>query len=193
MEKKSSSNVFPLTSFAVNPTGIRFETQQDDEHVVIFMRQHIIVNLGWVLLVILMIFTPTTIFPLILATIKSQVTIPLGYIIVATLFWYVATFGFALASFIRWFFNIYIVTNERIVDVDFLHLLYKELSETRLINVQDVTYRTGGIFETMFNYGHVYIQTAGTDPNFEFLSIPRPEIVIQAISELTEKEKLRLR
>lgn len=185
--------VSPLTSFMVNPTGIKFETQQDDEHVVIFLRQHLIVNLGWIILVILMVLAPILIFPLLFASFQIPFQIPMGYFIVGTLFWYVATFGFAIASFIRWFFNIYIVTNERIVDVDFLHLLYKELSETRLVNVQDVTYKTGGIFETFLNYGHVYIQTAGTEPNFEFLSVPNPEIVVQTISEHTEKEKLRFR
>ncbi|MBI4999751.1 PH domain-containing protein, partial [Candidatus Gottesmanbacteria bacterium] len=100
--------------------------------------------------------------------------------------WYLVTFGFALVSFITWYFNVYIVTNERIVDVDFLHLLYKELSSTRIARIQDVTYKLGGVFRALFDFGDVFIQTAGTEPNFDFLAVPHPEAVVRKIAELME-------
>jgi len=192
-KRASHSHLSPLTSFAVFPTGIHFETQQVDEQVVIFLRQHLIVNLGWVIVAIIMAIAPTVVFPFILSSLKLPFAIPIGYLVVGTIFWYVAAFGFVIASFLRWYFNIYIVTNERVVDVDFLHLLYKELSEARLVDIQDITYKTGGLLETLFNYGNVYIQTAGTEPNFEFLAVPNPEVVVQTVSELIEKEKLRFK
>ncbi len=126
---------------------------------------------------------------MILTNLKLPFVIPVKYIIVGTLFWYLFTFGFILMNFLRWFFNIYIVTNQRVVDVDFIHLLYKEFSEARLEKVQDLSYKTGGIFAAFFNYGDVEIQTAAELPNFEFDAVPRPESVIQTISELVEKVK----
>ena len=179
----------PLTCFAVNPSGVRFETQQDDEEVILFLRQHIIVNIPWVLLAAILIVAPLFLFPMVLGNLKLPFLIPPGYILVGTLFWYLASAGFILTSFLRWFFNIYIVTNERVVDIDFLHLLYKEFSEARLEKVQDLSYKTGGIFAAFFNFGDVAIQTAGELPNFEFDSVPRPDHVVSTISELVEHLK----
>ncbi|MDP1722416.1 MAG: hypothetical protein Q8L37_04335 [Candidatus Gottesmanbacteria bacterium] len=193
--KKSSTTpqvrsvMTPLTCFAINPSGVRFETQQDDESVILFLRQHIIVNVPWITISALLMIVPMVMFPMILANLKLPFIIPGGYILVGVLSWYLFILGFALTNFLRWFFNIYIVTTERIVDIDFIHILYKEFSEARLVNIQDITYNTGGIFESFFNYGNVLIQTAGTQPNFEFLSVPRPDNVVQTVSELVEKVK----
>lgn len=179
----------PLTSFSVNPKGVRFETQKDDETIVLFLRQHIIVNIPWLIIAAVLLVTPTVFFPLVLTNIQLPFAIPLGYIIVGTLFWYLITVGFILMNFLRWFFNIYIVTNERVVDIDFIHLLYKEFSEARLEKVQDLSYKSGGFFAAFFNFGDVSIQTAGELPNFEFDAVPRPESVVKTLSELIEQVK----
>lgn len=184
-----SSKTGPLTSFSVNPADLRFETQQDDEVVILFLRQHIIVNVPWILLTLLMIVAPFIVFPLLLKAVAPFFVVSAGYMIIIILGWYLATFGFAFASFLRWFFNIYIVSNERIVDIDFIHLLYKQFSEAQLVNIQDITFKTGGIVETMFNFGSVYIQTASEIPNFEFLAVPNPEQIVKIISEASEAAK----
>ncbi len=183
----------PLTSFAVSPDGVRFETQEDQEEVVLFLRQHIVVLLGPFLLVVFLALAPVSFFPLLSRLLVLPVTIPLNYIIVGTAFWYVVTFGFALMSFLRWFFNIYIVTNRRIVDIDFVHLLYKEFSEARLDKIQDITYKSSGIFSVFFDFGDAFVQTAGGNiPNIEFFTVPYPAKVVKTISELLEKQKSSL-
>jgi uncharacterized membrane protein YdbT with pleckstrin-like domain len=174
----------PLTCFAVNPTGVRFETQEEEERVVLFMRQHIVVNVPWVILAIFMGLAPVILFPFVLSLIPVSIIIPVGYMVVGTVFWYVATFGFILAKFLSWFFNIYIVTNERLVDIDFYYLLYKNFAEADLSKIQDLSFTTGGIFSTLFNYGNVVIQTAGESPNLEFDKVPYPERVIETIRSL---------
>ncbi len=175
-----------LTTFAMRPDGVRFETQEAQEEVILFLRQHIIVNVPWVILAAVLVIAPTVIFPMIFPVLKIPFVIPIGYWVVGTVFWYLMTFGFILANFIAWFFNIYIVTNERVVDIDFLYLLYKQFSQAELNKIQDISYRTGGIFATMFNYGHVSVQTAGEAPNLEFENVPRPDRVVQTIRSLTE-------
>ena len=180
-----------LAAFAVNPVGLRFETQQDDEVVLLFLRQHVIVNVPWIFLVLVLLVAPFIFFPMVTSGLAKIVSLPVGYYIVGTFAWYLVTLGFAIAGFLRWFFNIYIVTNERIVDIDFVHLLYKQFSEARLINIQDITYKTGGIVETMFNIGNVFIQTASETPNFEFELVPNPEQIVKIISEASEEAKKR--
>lgn len=179
----------PLTSFAVSPEGISFETQEKEEKVVLFLRQHLVVLLGPALLVVLLALAPIVFFPLLFTVLTLPFSVPISYIIVGTAFWYVVTFGFALMSFLRWFFNIYIVTDKRIVDIDFIHLLYKEFSEARLDKIQDISYKSSGIFSVFFDYGDAHVQTAGNMPNIEFMSVPKPARVVEAISALLEAQK----
>ncbi len=179
----------PLTAFAEHPDGVKFETQEAKEEVVLFLRQHFIVNVPWIFFTIVLLIAPTVIFPALVQALRLNFTVPTGYIVVATMFWYLATFGFALASFIGWFFNIYIVTDDRIVDIDFFYLLYKQFSEADLTKIQDISYTSGGIFATVFNYGNVAIQTAGEMPNLEFISVPSPEKVVATIRSLVEKKE----
>lgn len=175
----------PLSSFAKYPNNVRFETQEQEETIELFLRQHPIVNISWIFISIVLILAPIFVFPLFNYLI--QVKIPLGYNIMGTLFWYLATLGFILVNFIHWFFNIYIVTNERIVDIDFLYLLYKRLSQAELDKIQDISYTAGGILATVFDYGNIYIQTAGEVPNIEFIAVPHPEKVVETIRSLVEE------
>jgi hypothetical protein len=85
-----------------------------------------------------------------------------------------------------WYFNVYIVTNERIIDVDFFYLLYNKVSSTRIDRLQDVSYKLGGVVRAVFDFGDVFVQTAGSEPNFDFLSVPHPETVVRKIVELME-------
>lgn len=181
------STLGPLTCFAVKPDGIRFETQEEGETVVLFLRQHIIVNIPWIIIAIILIIAPTVLFPLFFSMTRLAVTIPVGYIIVGSIFWYIATFGFILAKFLGWFFNIYIVTNERLVDIDFYYLLYKHFSQAELTKVQDISYTAGGILSTIFNYGTVLVETAGEMPNLEFEMVPYPQRVVETIRSLIEQ------
>lgn len=188
-EDKGETTMTPLTAYAMRPRGIRFETQEEEEEVVLFLRQHVVVNVPWIILSVILIFAPTLLFPLFWGLVRLPIELPVGYVIVGTMFWYLATLGFILGNFLHWYFNIYIVTNKRIVDIDFKYLLYKEFSEAGLTKVQDITYTTGGLPATIFDYGHVLIQTASEIPNIDFAAVPHPARVVQIISELIGKKK----
>jgi hypothetical protein len=178
----------PLTSFAVNPAHLRFETQEKTEKVILFLRQHFIVNVPWIVGTTLLFIAPTVIFPILFRALSLNMAFPAAYYVVGTMFWYLATFGFALSSFIGWFFNIYIVTNERIVDIDFFYLLYKKFSQAELTKIQDINYTSGGILAAMFNFGNIVVETAGEAPNIDLELIPFPEKVVETIRGLMERE-----
>ena len=180
----------PLACFALNPSGVRFETQDENEVVELFLRQHFIVNVPWLFTTLFLLFVPAVFAPLLFQSLGVFSSIPFGYGIVGAAFWYTAVFGFVLAKFLGWFFNIYIVTNERVVDIDFYNLLYKKFSQAELDKIQDTSFESGGIVATFFNYGNVSVQTAGESPNLEFDKVPYPERVVETIRRLTEnKEK----
>jgi membrane protein YdbS with pleckstrin-like domain len=177
----------PFSAYAVKPADVHFETQEAGETVELFLRQHPIINVPWVAVAVLMVIAPTVIFPFVATFAKASLAIPIPYIIVFTAFWYLATFGIAFSNFLHWFFNIYIVTNERIVDIDFKHLLYKHFAIAELDKIQDLSYVEKGLLSTVFDFGNVYVQTAGEIPNVEFESVPHPEKVVEEIRGLTEQ------
>jgi hypothetical protein len=176
----------PFTSFARHPDGVRFETQEEQETVILFLRQHIVVNIPWIFIAIVMAIAPTIVFPVLFTVLHVSLPIPGTYIFIGTIFWYVATFGFILAEFLGWLINIYIVTNERIVDIDFYYLLYKKFCEAEIVKIQDISYRSKGIFAALFNFGDVTIETAGEAPNLTFESVPHPEQVVETIRNILE-------
>ncbi len=177
-----------FTAFAENPEGVRFETQADEEKVVIFMREHFSFNIPWILALALLLAAPFGVIPFILAFLVPYIPpIPPQYYLVGVLFWYLASFGYGLLNFIRWYYNIYIVTTERVIDIDFVQLLYKKLSEARLTKIEDVTYTSSGFLATFFNYGNVTIQTAGETEQFEFTAIPNPAEVVKVLGSLIKK------
>jgi len=180
--------VNPLAAYASSPKNIHFETQEPKEEIILLLRRHWITNLPWIFWAILMVFTPFILrfFPLL-------TLLPFRYQVMAVIIWYLLTIAFIFEQFLGWLFNVNIITDERIVDIDFYSLLYKEVSDCKIDQIQDVTYKMGGVTRAMFNYGDVFIQTAAERPQFEFLAIPKPDRVAAILRDLvTEEEKERL-
>ena len=173
-----------LSAFSLYPDHVDFESRAKEEKVVLFLRQHIIVNVKWVLATTVMIFVPT-----IAALFGIFSTLPTGFELVITLSWYLVTLAYAFENFLNWYFNVYIVTNMRIVDVDFHNLIYKQVSDANLDKIQDVTYNMGGVARTIFNYGDVFIQTASEVSEFDFLAVPNPDRVVKIINDFIKKDE----
>jgi len=98
--------------------------------------------------------------------------------------------GLVAAAFTLWvlyYLNFQIVTNERIVDMTQDNLLHHVTSELNLNRIQDVTAEIRGFLGTFFDYGNVYVQTAGEVERFEFINVPHPHTVAKLILDLYEK------
>ena len=99
-------------------------------------------------------------------------------------FWYVFTFGYIFERFINWFFNIHIITDKRIVDMDFDHLLHRNITDAPMRNVEDITYTISGAIQTTFNFGDVSIQTAAEQRELEFHQVANPAKIQDILSDL---------
>lgn len=177
-----------FTSFVTFPPSVCFEIQDEGENVVVFLRQHPIVNVPWILLVVLMLTLPSVfgLFP-------PYMMLPAGFQFVVNMGWFLFVGGFGLAKFMGWFFNIYIITDERIVDVDFANIFFRKVSTAKIEEIQDVNITSKGALETFFGYGSVFIQTAAETPEFEFLSVPKPDLIgkiLNRMIDLEEQEKI---
>lgn len=190
VEPSIKPTMFPLAEFALDPEGVNFATQGKDEKIHLFLRRHFITNLPWILFALLLILLPILVFPFIqvIFPLLAFFTPRLSFILIG--FYYLAVFGFIIfTNFLNWYFNVYIVTNERVVDVDFINIIYREVSSTRLNLIQDITVKTGGVIRAIFDYGDLFIQTAGTVENFEFHAVPHPQEVANEIEKMMQKAR----
>ena len=175
---------YPLASFLMCPSGVTFETRESEEKVILFLRRHLVTNIPWILTTIIMVLAP-----IFINSLSILDSIPSDFKFVFLLIWYLITTAYFLESFLTWFFNVYIVTDETIIDIYFYNLIYKEVSDANIDKIQDVTYKMGGVVRTLFNYGDVLIQTASEVPNFDFLAVPYPDKVVKVLQDLRVEEQ----
>lgn len=168
-------------AFYLKPS-LRFETQSPTEQVILLLRAHPITQIIWIITALIMMVLPIFVNFLLTAF------LPPSQIIFINLLWYSFIFGYIFLNVLNWLFNVGIVTNERIVDVDFTGILYKEVTASSIKKIEDITVKTGGFIASMFNFGNLFIQTAGTEMNIEFINIPVPTEVAAIINELMHKD-----
>jgi uncharacterized membrane protein YdbT with pleckstrin-like domain len=176
-----------FASYVVKPNNIRFETQEKEEKIILLLRQHMITNIGWITMSLGLFFLP------VIFLFFGNGWIPFRYQLLFFTLWYLMVFAFAFERFLLWYYNVYIISDERIIDVDFMSIHHKEIAQAKVDNIQDVTFVVTGFLQSMFNYGTVYIQTAGEEREFDFVDVPHPDKVAKVLNELLleeEKEKL---
>jgi len=160
---------------------IKFETYEPGEKIILLLRAHPFTQLSWILY---------SVFSLILIFVVNIIIssfFAISQLFLLNCFMAVFLLSFIWFNLLNWYFNVGIVTNRRVIDIDFYAVLYREISVARLDKIQDITVKSGGYFEAFFNYGTIFIQTAGTEANIEFADIPRPAEVVQMIEKLLTK------
>jgi len=178
----------PLAAFNLYPDKIKFIGTDKEEEVILLLRRHPFTNLGWIIIAIALASAPIflSFFPVL------QI-LPVRFQIISILIWYLIVTAFIFEEFLIWYFNVYIVTDERIFDVDFVNLLYRDIAEANIDQIQDVTSKIGGTAGTILNFGDILIQTASAKPQIEFESVPNPDKVASILRDLRveeEREKL---
>jgi len=173
-----------LEAFCEYPKGVTFQHQENDEEIILFLRQHFITNVPWIIITILLAITPFILIPFLRFSSLFPFTIPDKFLFVSLLFYYLIIIGYAFVNFLHWFYNIGIVTNKRVVDLDYTAIVHVHVAATKVLQIQDVNYVQTGFLRTLFNFGDVFIQTAGQNLNFEFLRVPRPSKATFIIQKL---------
>jgi hypothetical protein len=97
-----------------------------------------------------------------------------------------------LLFFIIWidyYFDVWIVTNERIVNIEQNGLFSRGVSELELQNIQDITVEVMGIIPTLLNYGNLYVQTAAEKERFVFHNVPDPYAIKDLVMNLQKSSE----
>lgn len=185
--KRKIGKLHLFASFCESPSNVTFQTQDADEHVLLFLRKSQWVNAPWIIATAVLLLVPVVIFffqgsfTMFLPSLKvTLILLPLYYLFVAI---------YAFVNFMTWYYNVALITDKRVIDVDFHQVVLKDVAETKLTLVQDVSYNQDGVFPNIFGYGFVLIQTAGTLDNFEFHNLPQPARVVEVVESLIGRQR----
>ncbi len=169
----------------------RLPDQKEYEKMVYFLRRHWIIFIRTVIFHTLIALAPLVLYLLFRENIVEYMKGPIlnPIIILSVSAYYLFVWVFFFHSFIDFYLDVWIVTNDRIVDIEQQGMFARTISELKLYQVQDVTSEIKGVFATAFHYGTIYVQTAGERQRFEFQNIPDPYRVAKKILELAEIDR----
>lgn len=171
-----------FATYAMHPKGVTFTNQEPDEVILLFLRRHFITNFPWIIATFFLFLIP----PLLLFFLSffNGFALPGGLIFVLTTFYFFIIVSYAFSKFISWFYNIGIVTQKRIVDLDSTNILSHNTATANFNEIVDVKFTQRGFFQSTFDYGDIHIQTEALHANFEFDASPKPTEVVDIISDL---------
>lgn len=167
---------------------INFPGQHDNENVILFLRRHWFVFFVHILTIMTAIFG--LIFIHIFFNLFADDLLKEEY---SSLLFFCESLGTLFIwnlFFMLWldfYLDAWIVTNERIINIDQKGFFNREISELKLTKIQDVTSEIIGIIPTILSYGNIYVQTAGEKERFDFCQIPNPNEVKNMIVQLQER------
>jgi len=164
----------------------RFPGQREGEEIKMILRKHKITLISFFLYMMFLAFLPLVFYLLIAPDVlPSLMTKPYSDIFVLSASIY---YGFLwIILFMGWsdyYLDIWIITNERLLDVEQKGLFHRIVSELDLKRVQDITSNVSGAIPTFFEFGDIDIQTAAEMNKFKMKSIPHPVTIRREITEL---------
>lgn len=153
-----------------------FEGQKEGERVIAIWRQHPLVMLKSTLIGILLILIGS--IPIAFWSPSWQYNFLLLFIGVAGIYLVVNVY--------IWLNTIFILTDERIFSIYQKSILSRSTNEVPIKNIQNASHSKKGLFQMMFDYGAVEIQTAGAGVSMRIENISKPYQVQQIILEPKE-------
>jgi len=170
--------------FSPFPKGVSFYGKEKDEEVILVVRSHWVKYVPFIAVSLLILFFPF-IFALLDPTLSENTVLFLAFFIPCL----TLSLSIIVYAFIKWFYNVNIITDRRIVDLDFSSVASHSLSEARLEKIEDITHKQLGIVGSLFDVGTVYFQTAGATAEIEFNTITKPRVIQDMLYDLLDSKK----
>jgi hypothetical protein len=171
-----------MNLFSVDLTK-EFELEPGEE-VLVEARKHWLLFtlelLPFAVLAILPVVLPTLLGPLIalappLAPYADMIRVgsSAGRIIYGV--WLLSVWTAAWGFYTRYYLNVWVLTNTRIVEITQRRFFDRQVSSTLLNRVQDVTTEVSGVLFSLLHIGNIHVQSAGTVDEFHMEGVANPE------------------
>lgn len=103
--------------------------------------------------------------------------------------WMLVTLSYILYRIFLWYLDSFIITSHRVIDIDQTGLFHRQVSETPIDRIQDITYRIAGPMQTLFNVGTVMVQTGGATDTIEMSYVSQPQHMQEYLFDLLKKTR----
>lgn len=163
-----------------------FIGQREGETVIMAIRKHPIVYFKVMLVFVLTIILPLFLF---LWLWFRQYPVPLypersALVGIFASLYFLYGLLFSCIAWINEEFDLFILTNDRLMDITQISLTSRSVSSTPLEHIQDAVSSVDGILPTLLNYGNVEVETAAGLATKIFIDrVPRPGEVAKAIMD----------
>jgi len=165
--------------------------QKKYEKVVFLFRRHPITFIPILALFLVLMSVPAALYFLISSIFPDFINNPIFYplaVLLASVY-YLSIYLFFYAMFVDYYLDLWIVTNDRIVDIEQNGLFSRTISELDLFRIQDVTTEVHGFFSTLFRYGDLHVKTASANINIVFRNIPNPNKAREALIVMADEDR----
>ena len=153
--------------------------------IIIFTRRHWVSFSSKTIMAIVIFLLPLALYFLIHSVRPTAVS---GYatnvLVIAFSVYYLLLFRFTLMAWISYYYDLYLVNDDNIIDVTQNGIFDRKIAQLSLLRVQDVSSSVKGILPTIFNYGDVLVETAGEKEDFILEAVPNPQAFVTKILEL---------
>ena len=161
-----------------------FPGQKNKEKLVTILRKHPIVLMKKVIKFLLVFFLSIVLFLVANSYLSSYGNI-INIVALALL---IISLSYAFFVWMTWFYDLYILTEERVIEIDQKSLFDREVKEIGLDKVQDVTYNISGFLSTIFDVGTVKVHSA-SGLTIEMCAVSKPGTVREILIRLLEKKQ----
>jgi len=165
----------------------------EQEKIITIVRRHIWIFASSAIVFFTLALLPLAVFPIL------KVLLPIFQSPLTNLYWmlYGIFFLFLFLRFMidwmRYYLDFWIITDRKIIDVEFLNLFNHKIVEFPVSKIQDVTVRVDGMMPVFLNYGDVHIETASENTSLEIPQIPDPNGMKDIILNLLTKGENHVR
>jgi len=158
------------------------------ERAILHIHRHPFALLVTILILVVMALAPALL--LLFTTAAGTFTVSASFtdwIAVSTGAYYLFLILLGLVLWMDYYYDMYIVTNQHILDIDQSSLLSQKISRTSLMRVQDVTARVKGFWGNLLDFGPLTVQTAGHEEELILEDVPHPREVAARIMALHDE------
>lgn len=154
-----------------------FADQFDDEDVLFVFRKHpIVMRKGLILMMICIL----------LGTVPALIKPEMSYFYGGLAASFVLSILLFLPFWISWFYSVFIVTNQRLIQITQKGLFNKSVVDLSLNQIQSLNYEIKGLQATMLGFGTIMVQTYMGD--LVVHEIHHPSQIVKELSLILRKE-----
>ncbi len=165
--------------------------QKSYEKVIYRLRRHPITFIPIIFLSLVLFLVPVALYFLVENLFPTFFQGPLAYPISVLIgsTYMLSMYLFFYVRFLDYYLDVWIVTNDRIIDIEQHGLFSRTTTELDLFRIQDVTVEMRGFFSTIFNYGRIHIKTASINTDIIFKNVSEPNKVREDLIHFADEDR----